>query len=184
MTNVVATGNMYMFTSDAKVINKMIVKFKDGNTKLHHMVHAIAVSCVLHAVEHGNVTPTNTFIKAFSVGSEANGWRLNALRDWLEAIGPFSWSKESKSFVFSKQKFEVIKAAGGIDTSKLPTFWDRKPEPEYRPFDLNAEIIKLVKMAETKANEKDEVKRAKNKIPMNKLEALKGLVNLGTPAAA
>lgn len=166
-------------TDDSQVIGRMIKAFAAANGKLHGIAHAIAVSCTLHAINHGNTTPANDFIESFGKNS---GWRVNALRAWFETVGPFTWNAERKKLSFSKEKLEKVKLS--FDPEKVASFWDMKPEPEYRGLNLNAEIIRLVKKANEALKETDPARKSKDKIDIGKLSKLAELVNMGEPKAA
>lgn len=179
MSNIaVKNAQPFKVTNDGAVINKMIKAFQVANGTLHGMAHAIMCSCTMHAIDHGNTTPANDFIEAFTGKS---GWRVNAIREWFETFGPFTWNAEKKKLTFSKKKLEKVK---NFNPDTATTFWEFKPEPPYRGLDLNAEIIRLVKKANEAIKETDPERVKKNKIDTAKLVKLAELVNLGTAAAA
>jgi len=177
------------YTTDNDTINRMIKTFIKVNQGAHLMVHTIAVSVALHAIEHGQNAPANAFLKAFEVTSKGNnGWRLNTLRSWFETIGPFTWhvDKEKKiaELRVNKEKAKAMREAGmdkALQTVSSVTFWDWKPEAEYKGLDLNAAIIKLVKDANARLKDENPDHRKANKIDTSKLSALAALVNMGRP---
>ena len=179
------------YTSDGKTIERMIKTFIKVNQGAHLMVHTIAVSVTMHAIEHGNVTLANNFLKAFEVTSKGNnGWRLNTLRQWFETIGPFTWytDKEKKiaEFRLNKDKRTELTSLGldkAQEVVSKTTFWDWKPEAAYKGLDLNAAIIKLVKDANARLKDTNPDHAKANKIDVAKLNKLAELVNLGQAAA-
>ncbi len=182
------------FTSDGKVIVKMIDAFRKANHRVHEMVHAIAISCVMHAIEHGNVTPANDFVLSFDMSGKqgANGWRVNHLREWFEKVGPFTYTVDktagTKGFKLNKEKRKEMVLEGlpmaFEKLAKTPTFWDMKREPEYKGLDLNAKIIALVREANATLNDAEKMASGKVKIDTVKLVKLAELVNMGEPLAA
>lgn len=65
-------GKEYLgkYTTDTKAIDRMIKTFIKVNQGAHLMVHTIAVSVAMHAIEHGQNAPANAFLKAFEVTSK------------------------------------------------------------------------------------------------------------------
>lgn len=141
----------------AKAIDTAIKSIASRGKTLEKDIHQAAVSCLVHADKHGDITLASKLVDA--VPSLA---RKNALRDWFIAHGKFSWSMEAKAFTFNKQAVTQLEAA--IATP----FWEFKTEAEYKPFNMEAAVLQLVKRAES-AIEKGE------KVPTEKLAQLRKL---------
>ncbi len=93
--------------------------------------------------------------------------RKNALRDWFITFGKMSYDKETQVMVFKKTG-----KTNETEATQNP-FWLFKPEAEYVPFDLIEATIKLIKLAEAKANKANK----QDKIPANVLANLRKAVN-------
>lgn len=137
-------------TRDGKALNAMISGIKRRIATLQNDLHIIAVSCVLHAVEHNNALPATHLIEAVTGGSKNYALRVNALKKWFEEIGCFRWNNgEVPGFKMNADRRKVLielgnKAEGYV--SKRP-FWEYTPEPEYKGFDLQAKIKTLIGQA-------------------------------------
>lgn len=142
----------------AKAIDTAIKSIATRGKTLERDIHVAAVSSLNHAELHGDITLAQKLVDAVPTMA-----RKNALRDWFLAHGKFSYDVENKTLTFNKKGVTLLQEA--IDTP----FWEFKPEPEYKPFDINAAVQQLVARAE-KAVEKGE------KVPTDKLEALRKLV--------
>jgi hypothetical protein len=97
------------------------------------------VSCLNHIDKHGDITLLNRLISALP-----GGWRANALKAWSEEFGKVNWDNTQKAFVYDKAKRTNLEGAIEIAPE------DFKPETEYKPMDLAADIAKLIKKAEAR----------------------------------
>ena len=151
------TKATFKIIESAKAIDTAIKSIATRGKSLERDIHVAAVSCLVHADKHGDVTLAQKLVEA--VPSLA---RKNALRDWFMAHGKFGYSMEEKAFTYDKKATTHTEAA--IETP----FWLFKPEAEYKPLDLQAAILQLVKRVDA-AVEKGE------KLPADKVEALRKL---------
>lgn len=147
----------FKIIDNAKAIDVAIKSIASRGKTLERDIHVAAVSCLNHADKHGDVTLAQKLVDA--VPSLV---RKNALRDWFMAHGKFSYDMTEKTLKHNSKGKTQLQVA--IDTP----FWEFKPEAEYKPLDLQAAILQLVKRAEH-AIEKGE------KLPADKLEALRKL---------
>lgn len=138
---------------DGQSISKLTKSISSRNKKLRTDIAYCAAMCVMHAVKHGNVTPATQLCDALG-----GGWRVNALRDWFVAFGPFMWDQEAKAFALDKTRQPAYKKEMKADEVKFASslteepFWEFKPEPEYQGFDLKevlGTVIKRAKKAQT-----------------------------------
>lgn len=141
----------------AKAIDTAIKSIATRGKSLERDIHVAAVSCLMHADQHGDVTLAQKLVDAVPQLA-----RKNALRDWFLAHGKFSYDMEGKVLTYNKKGVTLQEDA--INTP----FWEFKPEPEYKPFDMQAAVLQLVARAE-KAIEKGE------KVPTDKLTKLREL---------
>lgn len=118
----------------AEAIDKAIVSIQTRGKKLDHDIHVAAVSCLAHHKQHGDVTLINRLVEAMPKGS-----RVNALREFVQAVGGVSYDEKAKAFKHEKGKAFDMEAA-------VATSWtEYKPEPEYKPFDAMAAMKAMLK---------------------------------------
>ena len=157
MTKATKTKTAFKMLDGAKAIDTAIKSIATRGKTLERDIHVAAVSCLVHADKHGDVTLAQKLVEA--VPSLV---RKNALRDWFQAHGKFGYDLQAKTFTFDK------KGTTMIDEAIATPFWEFKQEAAYKGFDINAAVLQLVKRAEN-AIEKGE------KVPADKLEALRAL---------
>ena len=75
--------------------------------KLGLMVHAIAVECLTHALEHGDPRPLDRLVKGLHASC-----RPAALMEWAKKFSPVTWNGEGVVGIIQKAK------------------------PNYKPFDI------------------------------------------------
>lgn len=151
---------MAQFVMDAKAIKAKIASISKRSNTLKSDIDHVARCTLLHAVVHGDVTLADDLTKAMG-----DGWRLNALRAWFGAMGPFGWAAKDKAtkrdahFTLNKDKRNAMLAEYKADDkafiaklSGLKSYWEFKPEAEFEGFDLDKELKKLLARAKSKAN--------------------------------
>lgn len=141
----------------ASAINTAIASISKRGKSLEKDIHVAAVSCLIHADKHGDITLAEKLVQA--VPSLA---RKNALRDWFIAHGKFDYDAKAKQFKFDKASTTLVEEA------TVTPFWDFKPEKEYIPFDLDKAIDTIIKRA-SKAIENGD------KLDLDKVEAIRKL---------
>lgn len=135
---------MKLYT-EAKQIELAINSIQSRGSKLAKDIHVTAVSCLNHIEKHGDITLLNRLIVALP-----GGWRSNAVKAWAEAFGKVNYDTKAKAFTFDKSKKSDIEGAIAISPEEF------KPEPEYKPMDLAAEIARLIKKAEERVNSEND----------------------------
>lgn len=120
-------------------INAAITSIAKRGKALDKDIHAAAVSTMVHADKHGDVTLANKLIEALPSTA-----RKNALRYWFIAFGRFTYNTEGKTLGYNH--------AATTQTAKATQtpFWQFKPEAEYVPFNAVQALESLLKRA-TKA---------------------------------
>lgn len=156
MTN--ATVKSVKLITDAAALNKAIDSIESRGKKLQDDSHVAALSCLQYAEQHGDVTMMQRLIVALPAST-----RKNALLAWACAFGKFSPSEDGKSVEYNKH------GSTDLATAEAKPFWDFVPEQPFKPFDLAAELAKLVKRAEKAA--KDE----RNSLPDDQFRAVREL---------
>jgi hypothetical protein len=144
--------------TDVKAIDLAIKSIQSRGSKLSKDIHVTAVSCLNHIEKHGDITLLNRLVVALP-----GGWRSNAVKAWAEAFGKVNYDTKAKAFVYDKAKKSNIEGAMEISPE------DFKPEPEYKPMDLAAEIAKLIKKAEERVNSEAD------KVPVELLAKLRAV---------
>ncbi len=139
----------------AKNVRDQISLVKSRSKKLDDQIHTIAVSCLWHADKHGDVTLMQELIE-----SMGKSQRRNAVIGWANAFGKFQPNEKGKNVDYCKTNTTDIE--GAIETSP----WDFTPEQAFKPFDMQAELKKLLKRA-TKASED-----SRNNVPKEYMKAI------------
>ena len=165
-------------TSDHDMIVAMTESISKSVKRLQDQLHIAVCSVILHAVEHGNSTPTNNLFNAVGAGKGA-ALRTNAMKLFVLEAGPFTYNDETKAFELDKErakaeraKFEAAPAEYVKALAATP--WNEaKPQAEFKGFDLKAEVKKLVKKAETTAKKHANDERCKvDEAVLNQLKAV------------
>lgn len=146
--------------TDVKALTKAIESIESRGKKLQADIHTAAVSCLQYVEEHGDVT----LFQRLLVAVPAMG-RKNALIAWAIAFGKLAVSEDGKSVDYNKH------GSTDLETATAVPFWEYVKEPEFKPFDLAAELAKLVKRAEKAA--KDE----RNSLPDDQFRAVRELAS-------
>lgn len=130
----------------AEGISKGIASISKRGKAFERDVHCLAVSTLIHADKHGDVTLANKLIDALPASQ-----RKNALRDWYLAFGKFKYDEKNKALGFN--------GAAGTQTDKAieTPFWEFKPEQEYVPFNAIKAVENLLKRIDNAKNKGDEV---------------------------
>lgn len=121
-------------------------------------VAVAAASTVLASVKSGNIATPKKLLDALT------GMRKAALIEWFIAFGPLDYDAEAETFTFNKDKRDAISARLKKDGSHLKyaremlsnPFWEWKPEPKYKPFDLKQVIAKAIATATKRNGKHDE----------------------------
>lgn len=112
----------------AKTIVKMVVT-----------IQTLAIECVLHAVQHGNVTPASQLIEACG-----KGIRRQSLVAWFERNGPFIWNAEKSAFNLDATRAKAMRLITENDLREqlADKKWEEaKPEPKIESiFDIEEQF--------------------------------------------
>lgn len=108
----------------------------------------MAASAAFHAHITGDIRPINVVVAAMPKGT-----KLNSLRDYFSAFAPVKWNETAKRFKFDQSKVVALLGEDGTQHDLLVKLLDtpwwtmRKEETAdtYKPFDLKAQLLKLVK---------------------------------------
>src|SRR5690625_2520776 len=146
-------------------VRKVIKSIGTRAKKLDKDIHIVAVSCLHHADEHGDVTLMQELITSLG-----RSQRRNAVIAWAIAYGKFQANENGKNVEYNRANTTDLEGA----MNESP--WEFKPEPAFRPFDIQAELKKLLKRAAKAAED------SRNNVPKEYIakigEALQGDVEV------
>ena len=161
---------MKLYITD-ELIDKAIASVFKRGVSLQKDIHVVACSILRVWNTSGDVSKavsqTNALVEAMPGMS-----RRNALKSWVEAHAGFVWNADENKFVYNAKKTTIADSdvRQGIDVP----FWDFKPEPPYKPFDLDKTLDAVIDRANKRI--KDGVKKEDN-IKSDRLSALKTLID-------
>lgn len=120
-----------------KAIDRVIKAHKDFEADLH----MVACSALQHSIKHHNTDPMDRLVRGLG-GSV----RRNALIAWAVQFGECAPAEDGKGVVHCKKD-------GDLSAAMAAPFWEFKVEAPFTPFDLGAELAKLVAKAERAAKD-------------------------------
>lgn len=130
----------------AAAITKAIDSIAGRMKKLETEIHTVAVSCLDHAAKHGDVTLMQRLVAGLG-----RSQRKNALLQWCLDFGPFAMADGNKELVYAKR------AHVDVDKAMAKPFWDHVQEAKFVPFDMAAELDRLLSKAKKAATKGQEV---------------------------
>lgn len=178
-TKVVTYNKMRIFLGKASIEREIISIGRRGK-KFERDVQKIALS-IAHHIEFGGKegTPSGDYTKANDlITVMPKGIKVNALIDWFTTFSWVAYNEEEKCLVYDKK-----------DTSKIEEgakkMWSEfRPEPEYKPMNLEDAVVKLITTAqyrlERQTKESDPVKLKnykQDKVTSSQIEALASAIH-------
>lgn len=145
-------------------IEKAITSVHNRGKKYARDCHVLACSCLNHYNQHGDFTLLVRFIDAMP-----NGWRKNAIRGWILDHSKLDWDTENKTFVHNKGKTPKHTFDNAVSVSPE----EYRAEADFRPFDFQAQLVALVRRAESKLDEDGKVIDKRNTVPTDLLRRVK-----------
>lgn len=118
----------------AAAINAAITSIAKRGKAFDKDVHIAAVSTLMHADQHGDITLAQKLVDALPASQ-----RKNALRDWFLAFGKFGYDQQNKTFTYNGE------ATTKTQEAMEKPFWAFKPEPAYVPFNASDFINNAIK---------------------------------------
>ena len=124
---------------DIKQLSSKIKLIKSNGAKLDALIQDVAIGCIEHAAEHGDVRPANQLWDAMP-----NGARRNALGMYLVEYGAIRLNtgkdKEQARFKFHKE-FET-----DVTAARAVMWYSFKPEKDLaEEFNLSGKLQSLLK---------------------------------------
>jgi hemerythrin superfamily protein len=149
----------FELTMDVKKITAQISSISGRGKKWDRDVQTCALSIVQHVNEHHEVSLVNLLVDSMPKGS-----RSNALREWFVKHGKVVFNEEDQ--IFMQVKTELRK---DFQLAIDEQWTECKPEPAFKPLDLQVQIDRLFDRAQKAASSdrKDE-----HAIPSELLEYL------------
>ena len=152
------------------------VDFYNSSKQWQAQSQVMAASAVYHAHSTGDIRAINVV-----VASMPKGVKANSLRDYFAAYAPVKWNETAKRFKFDGSKQVVLVTGDGVEHELLTAmlsknWWEMRKEETadtYKPFDLGAKLLRLVKDSNKVLEEGD---KAKEKITKAEVAALEDLV--------
>ncbi len=149
---------------DIKQLNSKIKLIRTNGAKLDALIQEVAVGCIEHAAQHGDVRPANQLWEAMP-----NGSRRNALGTYLCQYGALRINtgkdKEAARFKFQKD-FET-----DVTAAKLVMWYSFKPEKDLaEEFNLHGKLQSLLKAYNNAVSDGQAIKASPDEIQV--LESL------------
>lgn len=152
------------------------VDFYNTSKQWQATSQVMAASAAYHAHATGDIRAINVVIASLPKGTKAN-----SLRDYFAAFAPVKWSEATKRFKFDGSKQVVLVTGDGVEHELLgkmlaKEWWTMRAEEKadsYKPFDLGAKLLRLVKDSNKVLEEGD---ATKEKITKAEVAALEDLV--------
>lgn len=157
-------------------LNARSIQLGKSSATLANNIHLHMVDIIQHFKAHGDATAATTLYTVMH-----SAIRRKAIVTWFEFYGGMKFVAESKKdnkvkpahFIRNKDiSFDDI----DLEAAGNESPWDLEPEPQFKGFDLMAQVKALIKKAEKMAEaEVPEDQKDKVIIPSDKLAALKAL---------
>ncbi len=149
---------------DIKQLSSKIKLIRTNGAKLDALIQEVAVGCIEHAAQHGDVRPANQLWEAMP-----NGSRRNALGAYLCQYGALRINtgkdKEAARFKFQKD-FET-----DVTAAKLVMWYSFKPEKDLaEEFNLHGKLQSLLKAYNNAVSDGQAIKASPDEIQV--LESL------------
>ena len=151
------------------------VDFYNTSKQWQAQSQVMAASAAYHAHATGDIRAINVVIASMPKGTKAN-----SLRDYFSAFAPVKWSETTKRFKFDGSKQVVLVTGDGVEHELLgkmlaKSWWEMRKEESadtYKPFDLGAKLLRLVKDSNKVLEEGDKTKEKLTKVEVAALEDL------------
>lgn len=143
------TKKMKLFGNIADVEKAVGVITKSAG-KIQDDIHRAAVSVI--KLWHDKVIQPVDAAKILSALQGASPYHQNAFSRWVGEFTNFQWSKEKKVWFAHPSDDNVLKGKTFMAARDTP-FWKVAPEPEAKPFDMMADLDRIIERA-TKRMEK------------------------------
>ena len=151
-------------------IDKMIVSIGKRGQSIQSDIHRAGCSIVRRWHDTNDVNTAVRQMNALLNAIPAMG-RANAFKAWVEAYATFVWNTDDKCFTYHAKRTKI--SADDAKAAIQTPFWKFKPEPDYKPLNLDDAISALIARADKRRQ--DGLKDGDD-IPSAKIKALKALI--------
>lgn len=155
-----------LYATEAEATKAMERAEKKG-TSLQKDYQRIAASLLVHLATHKDIRVIRRMMEKFP-----EGLRSNTMLAYLERFGQVRVivdpETEAQTIVFAEDK--KLNLAGALETA----WWKAKKEEVYKPFDLDAMIDNVIKLADARIKKGVSSEKG-DKLDSAKLDALKAL---------
>lgn len=138
-----STVKRLVLLAGTAVIQGRIASIQKRAAKLDQEIHLVAVSCLVHAAEHGDVTLMQNL-----VGALGRSTRKQALIGWSINYGPFKLEDKTGALVYDRSKRAQAMEESNLIAAEQGPFWDFISEKPYAQFDLSKAIAALLRKAD------------------------------------
>ena len=167
------------FTIDGSMLGKNITGWAKRKAGVAADLHTLVVSCICHAVAHGDTTYINKLDEAAQDGTDVRGktassLHLSGMREFFVEYGPVRWVRADRKnnkpehFAYDKAKAETLQAQykanpDGFRDSLLGTpFWRLKSQKEFEGFNLRRILNAALSRIERIKKDPDKATHEKN----------------------
>lgn len=148
---------MEMMTT--KQVATRIASIETNKNKLRESIQECALSCVAHAIQHGDVTLATRLVHACEKAVD-----LHALVGWFTLYGPMRWSKETNAFKLSAAKAKELRVtfdfAEFVASVTEPWYDFAKAAKDLKPVDLEKLLLGIVDRAKKAQDDGREILHA------------------------
>lgn len=130
-------------TMTAKQLDAAIVSVQDDSKTLQQRIQDVAVEIMLHCYKHNDFSRAQILVDGLG-----DGMRKKGLVGWFNKVG-LDVNQESGSFNGFKRNIMERNWAEYLTKG----WWTCQPEKPFKLWDFDAELARLIKMAEKKATE-------------------------------
>lgn len=136
-------------TMTAKQLDAAIVRVQDDSKTLQQRIQDVAVEIMLHCYKHNDFSRAQVLVDGLG-----DGIRKKGLVGWFNKVG-LDVNQENGCFNGFKKAIMERNWAEYLTKG----WWTCNPEQPFKLWDFDAELARLIKMAEKKANADDAARK-------------------------
>ena len=147
---------------DIKKLNSKIKLIKTNGAKLDALIQEVAIGCIEHAAEHGDVRPANQLWDAMPNGSRRNA--LGMYLCWYGAMRVNTGKDKDQARFKFKKDFET-----DLTAARAVMWYSLKPEKDLaEDFNLSAKLQGLLKAYNKAVSDGQAIKATPDEIQLLK----------------
>jgi hypothetical protein len=132
---------VYRLAANVAELDKMVENAIASANTMRKRVQVVAIAILAHAEKHGDYTRAQTLIEGLG-----HGVNMKALVEFFVRFGGLVVDSEEGGFCDWKGS-EYIRE--NFQNAKATMWWELKPQNPWQGFDLETELVKLIKRAQT-----------------------------------